>query len=77
MNLAWQVNLKDPSHKITSPIFKPWSATKVIVTDTDPSVVANALVKVDVALIGRVSQKIPYVVIDKNYHINIIQFGVV
>ena len=43
------------SHKITSPMFKPWSAAKVIVTVADPLVVENALVKVDVALIGWMS----------------------
>jgi len=43
------------SNKITSPIFKPWSAAKVIVTVADPLVVENALVKVDVALIGWMS----------------------
>jgi len=40
------------SHKITSPIFNPWSDAKVIVTVADPFVVVKALVKVAVSLIG-------------------------
>tara|TARA_B100000780_G_scaffold166300_1_gene116365 strand:- start:354 stop:506 length:153 start_codon:yes stop_codon:yes gene_type:complete len=46
------------------------SAAKAIVTFADPLVVMNALVKVDVALIGRMSKKIHYVETDKNYHKN-------
>ena len=58
-------------------MFKPWSAAKFIVTVPDPFVVVNALVKVDVALIERMSLKIPYVVIEKNYHIKLYNLRVV
>jgi len=33
-------------------MFKIYSAAKIIVTDIDPFVVVNALIKVDTALIG-------------------------
>ena len=49
-------------------MFKSQSAAKIIVTVADPFVVLNALVKVDVALIGLISKKTPYVVVDKKLY---------
>ena len=66
---AQPVTLHERSHKITSPFFKSWSATKFILIVADPFVVVSALVTVDIALIEWISKKIPYVVKDKNYNL--------